>query len=143
MSLFVPIYKFFTHKNSSTWLNLQKLCILGPITCHRLTLEGKLFCITGKTERRTKNPVVMNLNISADDINTFKVSNTMGKFCQIFKMSNIWANRKVLFPKVKVLIFLNPIQAGLFWNHIGLGGGGGIYHCAPPLFLLYLLSNYH
>ena len=47
----------------------------------------------------------MNLNVSADDINTFKVSNTMGKFCQIFKMSNIWANRKVLFPKVKVLIF--------------------------------------
>ena len=30
----------------------------------------------------------------------------MGKFCQIFKMSNIWANRRVLFPKVKVLIFL-------------------------------------
>ena len=29
----------------------------------------------------------------------------MGKFCQIIKMSNIWANRKVLFPKVKVLIF--------------------------------------
>ena len=34
---------------------------------------------------------------------------------------------------------INPIQAGLFWNHIGWGGA----HCAPPLFLLYLLSNYH
>ena len=45
----------------------------------------------------------MNLKVSDDDINTFK--NTVGKFCQIFKMSNIWANRKVLFPKVKVLIF--------------------------------------
>ena len=31
----------------------------------------------------------------------------MSKFCQIFKMLNIWANRKVSFPKkVKVLIFL-------------------------------------
>ena len=59
-----------------------------------------------KAQGRTKTPVVMNLNISADDINTFKVWNTVGKFCQIFKMSNIWANRKVLFPKVKVLIFL-------------------------------------
>ena len=48
----------------------------------------------------------MNLNVGADDMNTFNVSNTMGKFCQIFKMPNIWANRKVLFPKAKVLIFL-------------------------------------
>ena len=48
----------------------------------------------------------MNLNVSASDINTFKVWNTMGKPCQIFKMSNIWANREVLFPKVKVFIFL-------------------------------------
>ena len=28
---------------------------------------------------------------------------------------------------------VNPIQAGVFWNHIGW----------PPPFLLYLLSNYH
>ena len=68
-------------------------------------LLGKLFCITGKSQGRTKNPMVMNLNISADEINIFKVWNTMGKFCQIFKMSNSWANRKVLFPKVKELIF--------------------------------------
>ena len=110
MSLFVPIYKFLPTKTASHGLPLQKLCILGPITCHRLTLKGKLFCITGRSSRKTKNPVVINLNISADDVNTFKDSNTMGKFCQIFKMSNIWANRKALFPKVKVLIFLNRVQ---------------------------------
>ena len=108
MSLFVPIYNFLPTKTASHGLPLQKLCNLGPITCHRLTLKGKLFCIARKkAQGRTKNPVVMNLNTSADDINTFKDSNTMGKFCQIFKMSNIWANRKALFPKVKVLIFLN------------------------------------
>ena len=52
----------------------------------------------------------MNLDISAEHINTFKVWNTVGKFCQIFKMSNIWANRKILFPKVKVLILFNCVQ---------------------------------
>ena len=30
----------------------------------------------------------------------------MGKFCQIFKMSNIWANRKVLFLKSESADFL-------------------------------------
>ena len=88
MSLFVPIYKFLPTKTASHGLILQKLCILGPITCHRLTLKGKLFCITGKAQGRTKHPVVMNLNSSADDINTSKVWNTMGTFCQIFKISN-------------------------------------------------------
>ena len=34
---------------------------------------------------------------------------------------------------------INPIQAGVFWNHIGWGGGT----LCPPLFLLYLSSNYH
>ena len=110
MSLFVPIYKFLPTKTASHGLPLQKLCILGPITCHRLTLKVNCFVSQEKAQRRTKNPVVMNLNISADDINTFKDSNTMGKFCQIFKMSDIWANRKALFPKVKVLIFLNCVQ---------------------------------
>ena len=108
MSLSVPIYKFLPTKTASHGLPLQKLCILGPITCHRLTLKGKLFFVTGKAQGRTKNPVAMNLNISADD--TFTNSNTMGKFCQIFRMSNIWANRKALFPKVKVLIFLSCVQ---------------------------------
>ena len=90
MSLLVPIYKFLPTKTASDGLPLQKLCNLGPITCHRLTLKGKnCFVSQEKAQRRTKNPVIMNLNSSADDINTFKDSNTMGKFCQIFKMSNI------------------------------------------------------
>ena len=37
---------------------------------------------------------------------------------------------------------LNSIQAGVFWNHIGWGGGGA--HCVQChiLFLFYLWSNY-
>ena len=48
----------------------------------------------------------MNFNIGAEDVNTFKGSNTMGNFCQIFKMSSIWAYRKALFPIVSVDFFL-------------------------------------
>ena len=76
MSLFVPIHKFLPTKTASHGLPLQKLCSLGPINC---------FVSQEKAQGRTKNPVVMNLNISANDINTFKDSNTMGTFCQIFK----------------------------------------------------------
>ena len=60
LELDVAVYfqlKIFTHKNSFTWLTvviLQKLCILGPITCHRLTLKGKLFCITGKSSKENQ-----------------------------------------------------------------------------------------
>ena len=32
---------------------------------------------------------------------------------------------------------INPSQAGVFWNHTGWG------HNVPPLFLLYLWSNYN
>ena len=45
--------KIFTHKTASHGLILQKLCILGPITCHRLTLKGKYFCIAGKSSRKS------------------------------------------------------------------------------------------
>ena len=66
--------KIFTHKNTASHgLILQKLCILGPITCHRLTFKGKFFVSQEKAQERTKHSVVMNLNGSADDINTFKV----------------------------------------------------------------------
>ena len=34
---------------------------------------------------------------------------------------------------------VNPIQAGVFWNHIGWGGT----LCPPPMFLFYLWSNYN
>ena len=72
MSLFVPNYKFLPTKTASQGLILQILCILGPITCHRLTLKGNFFLSQEKAQGRTKNPMVMNLNISADDISTFK-----------------------------------------------------------------------
>ena len=66
--------KIFTHKNSFTWLNFTKTLYFGYITCHRLTLEGKFFSASQeKAQGRTKNSVVMNLNVSADDINTVKV----------------------------------------------------------------------
>ena len=85
--------------------------MLGQITCHRLTLEGKFFFVSqGKAQGKTENSVVMNFNVSANDINTFKVWNTMGKFCLIFKMSSIWANGKVLFPKLKMPISFNCVQ---------------------------------
>ena len=74
---------------------------MGPITCQRLTLKGKFFVPQEKAQRKAKDSVVMNLNVSADDINKYNE-----QFHQICKMSNIWANRKVSFPKVKVLIFL-------------------------------------
>ena len=43
------------------------------------------------------------------------------------------------FNKLWLTIF-NPIQAGVFWNHTGWGGG--IVLPPPPPFLLYLWSNY-
>ena len=62
-----------------------------------------------------------NMNVRSDDINTFKVWNTMGKFCQIFKMSNIWANRKALFSKVSVDFFIlcsipNKVHVKVTWT---------------------------
>ena len=80
MSLFVPNYKFLLTKTASHGLILKKLCILGPITCQRLTLKGKFVCITGKAQGRTKNPVVMNLDISADDLNTEYNGQVMSNF---------------------------------------------------------------
>ena len=38
-----------------------------------------------------------------------------------------------------VEMYFNPIEAGVFWYHIGWGGT----LCPLPPFLLYLLSNYH
>ena len=61
--------KIFTHKNSFTWLDFTKTLRFGP----RLTLKGKFFVSQEKAQGKTKNSVVMNLNVSADDINTLKV----------------------------------------------------------------------
>ena len=65
--------KFLPTKTASHGLILEKLCILGTITCHRLALKGKFFASQEKGQGKAKNSVVINLNVSADDINTFKV----------------------------------------------------------------------
>ena len=64
--VYVPNQKFLPTKTASHGLILQNLCILSPIT--------------SKAQGKTKTSVVMNLNVSANDINTFKVLNTRGKF---------------------------------------------------------------
>ena len=38
-------------------------------------------------------------------------------------------------------IHLNPIQAGLFWNHIGWGGGHIVPPSVSPLFVIQLPLN--
>ena len=61
------------------------------------------------------------------------------------KLYKTFKNRlKTLIRKAEINYYLeafNPIQAGVFWNHRGWGGGGGTL--SPPLFLLYLWSNYN
>ena len=56
-------------------------------------------------------------------------------FCDKLKiiLHSIWIKRK----NIILMGDLYPIQAGVFWNHIGWGG------IVPPLFLLYLWSNYN
>ena len=76
LELDVPVcaqLKIFTHKNSISWLNFTKLFILGPISCHRLTLKVNFFVSQEKAQGKTKNSVITNLNVSADDVHTFKV----------------------------------------------------------------------
>ena len=73
MSLFVPNEKFLPTKTASHGLILQELCILGPITCHGLTLKDNFFVSQEKDQGKAKNSVFMNLNVSADDINMIKI----------------------------------------------------------------------
>ena len=42
-------------------------------TCHKLMLKGKCFVSQEDGQGKTKNSVVMNLNVSTNDINIFKV----------------------------------------------------------------------
>ena len=65
--------KIFTHKNSFTWFNFTKTLYFGPNNLSQMTLKGKFFVSQEKAQGRTKSSVVMNLNVSADYINTFKV----------------------------------------------------------------------
>ena len=74
LELDVCLCPIFANKNSFTWLNFKKNPLYsGPMTCHRLTLKGKFFVSKEEAQEKTKNSVVMNLNVSADNINTFKV----------------------------------------------------------------------
>ena len=43
-------FKILPTKTASHGLILQKLCILGPITCHRLMLKGKCFVSQEKAQ---------------------------------------------------------------------------------------------
>ena len=58
-------------------------------------------------------------------------------FSQKLSNKNVWGVGSIRLGKGRV----NPVQVGVFWNHIGWEGGGA--HCARPQFLLYLLSNHH
>ena len=63
--------KIFTHKNSFAWLNFTKTLYFGPNNLSQI--DGNIFASQEKAQGKTKISVVMNLNVSADDINTFKV----------------------------------------------------------------------
>ena len=65
--------KIFTHKNSFPWLNFTKTLCFGSNNFSQIDVKRQFSCITGKSQGKTKNPVIMNLNVSADDINIFKV----------------------------------------------------------------------
>ena len=68
----MPI-KTFTHKNSFTWLNFTKTLYFGPNELSQIDGKSKFFVSQEKAQGKAKNSVVMNLNFSADHINTFKV----------------------------------------------------------------------
>ena len=51
--------------------------------------------------------MVMNLNISADDINSFENANTMAKFCQIFMLFMLPVK---LFITDKVFVAISPLE---------------------------------
>ena len=52
-------------------------------------------------------------------------------------LNNAIKSNLICMRTVEIRI-INPIQAGVFWNHIGWRGT-----LCPPLFLLYLWSNYN
>ena len=80
--------KIFTHKNSFTWLNFTKPLYFGPSNLSQIDIKkGKFFVSQEKAQGKTKSSMVMSLNVSTDDVNTFVFQTLMGKFCQIFKMS--------------------------------------------------------
>ena len=65
--------KVFTNKNSFTWLNFTKTLYSDPNNLSQIDDKMYFFVSQEKAQGITFNAVVMNLNVSADDINTFKV----------------------------------------------------------------------
>ena len=65
--------KIFTCKNSFTWLNFTKTLYFGTNDLSQIDVKRIIFLSQEKAQGKTKNSVVMNLNVSANDINTFKV----------------------------------------------------------------------
>ena len=66
--------KIFTHENSFAWFNFTKTRNFVPNNLLQIDVKKVNFFLSqGKTQGKTKNAVVMNLNVSADDINTFEV----------------------------------------------------------------------
>ena len=66
--------KIFTQRNSFTWLNFTKTLYFEPNNLSQIDVKRYFFFVSQeKAQGRIKNSVVMNLNVSADDINTFKV----------------------------------------------------------------------
>ena len=54
--------------------------------------------------------------------------NDLPFMCAKMKINGVEKLVPNLYYKKKYIIHINPIQAGLFWNHIGWGG-----HIVPPL----------
>ena len=61
--------KIFTNKNSLTWLNFTKTLYFDSNNISQIDVKREIFVSQEKTQGKTKNSVVMNLNVSADDIN--------------------------------------------------------------------------
>ena len=69
-------------------------------------------------------------NGETDDLGYYRPISILGSLARGFE--------ELLYKQLHEFLvenkILNPIQAGVFWNHIGWGGT----LCPPPLFLLYL-----
>ena len=91
--------KIFTQKKQPHMAYLQKLCILGPITCHRLILKGNFFVSQEKAQGETKNSVVMNLNVSADDIKPLKFEMQWASFVKFSRCQTFGLIQKYYFQK--------------------------------------------
>ena len=109
-----------------------------------MRLNGDFFIVAGDSNAKLGSNIIEN-DIHPMFQNHGQLFRLILKYnlC-LFSSSNIWHGLFTFAHDSNWLQFcfswLNPVQAGLFWNNIGCEGGGG--HCAP-LFLLYLWSDYN